>query len=1799
MIQRHLTSPSYLKTYFPIAVLALSFLVAAFQTVRRVAKLQQAHSGLGYQGVRARLGSQSSAFGRTELPVPSPLDSDDESNIANRSSTAVADDEDNDNDDGLVIGGAGPINLAHTATKGSVVQADKPAGQTLTTIAEELAIAGLIAVNIIALAKGGFSGHGRDGDAPNAKGYAAAIVGLLTWLYAGLMVTLRLVVGKARWRIPNLWYHTATIYSAQWLFSLIIFRSVIVNPTSDLARILVIVEFSLTSLLFTLAITTRQGNKTALLEWEEGLPPSREGLASILSHFTFTWVDQIMWEGYVKPFEMERVWNLDPKDKAGVVLSRYRQVKKTFSLSLHLLLFFKHELFVQTGWAIMSGIFTFAPTMLLKAILEYVEHPDQAPRSVLWLYVIGLPLTDLIRSFGDNRALWVGRKICINIRAILVGEIYAKALRRKAAAGNDSVLGDKADKAAAAAAEANSKKSWVDSVKSKLGLKKKVGQSGAANGAGTGADANGEAEAAAGGASSKDKEAGSDEQANIGTIINLMSVDSFKVSEVTAYLHFLVASAPTQLLVSIYLLYRVMGLSAIPGFVVMALLLPVNIGFAKAFHSTQKKIMMATDKRIHATNEILQNIRIVKYFAWELRFGNIVDEKRRAELEALRKRFIIWACAVAVWNTVPILITFCCFLIYTIVEQKPLYPSVAFTAISLFMLLRYPLDQLGDMIAHVQESQVSIDRIEEFLSEEETEKFEQLGADNIDETTGDRVIGFRKNASFIWGGKDVVADDGSMAFRLLDLDIDFQIGKLNVITGPTGSGKTSLLMALLGEMTILSGKVYFPGGRSREDVRPDPETGLAETCAYVAQQAWLVNASIKENILFSSPFDEQRYRDVIVACALERDLHETLDNGDETLVGEKGITLSGGQKQRISLARALYSNSRHLLLDDCLSAVDSHTAQWIFNNCIRGPLMRNRTCILVTHNISLCVPFSDYVVIMNNGRVTAQGPSQEVIAAGKLGEEILHKSTTGAADISRIPSRVPSSVGDDDNDDDENDGDQTLIDNGGAADPSLPSTGSGAATAASKNKSKNKKKNKKDVKKQDALEETKATGAVKWPVMKLYLGSMGPWWFWVVAMLVFSAQQMSLVASNLWIKEWANQYSDEASALASMAASRINSTFLLGSLASAGSVGQTSLVSRSLSQVFSPNTVSHITSIPQQWMPKNSTVFEADTALEALMKPQVNAHYYITVLAVIGLVGAAFAFVRDIWIFFGSLTASWKLHNRLMHSVSFARFKFFDVTPLGQMMNRFSKDLEAVDQEVAPVAISVMTCALAIVITICLIASITPGFLVAGIFITALYVLLGKFYLTASRDLKRLESVQRSPLFQQFGETLSGVTTIRAYGDERRFVRDNLKRINAQLRPFIYLWAANRWLAFRTDLLGDLVSFFAGVFVILSLGTIDAGSAGISLSYAIGFAENILWLVRLYAMNEQNMNSVERIKEYLEVEQEAAAIVDSNRPPANWPSQGSVEFIDYTTRYREDLDPVLRNLTFRIAPHEKVGIVGRTGAGKSSLALALFRALEAETGKILIDGMDIGLLGLRDLREAITIVPQEPTLFMGTLRSNLDPFDVFTNEQIFAALRRVQLIGPDESIPSSPRPTTPTPTPTPTANAPLADSSSASSTTAADTAAAATPSSPTATNKNIFLDLSSPVSESGSNLSQGQRQLLCLARALLKNSSILLMDEATASIDYATDSKIQETLRELTSTIVTIAHRLQTIADYDKVLVLDRGSLVEYGHPWELMKKKDGVFHSMCDMSGDYETLAKIAKKAYQDKNLIDVEGEQ
>lgn len=1567
------------------------------------------------------------------------------------------------------------------------VEVDRPRGEVTVVTLEIAALIGQVALYVIILSTHGWGRHGT----------LPAIAGLISWGYILFLVAIRLLLSAMDlFSAPRLWTHTAILYGAQWLFNVMVFRSAVIHPLSRRSLILSSVQFALSTLLVVIALTTRRGNKPVLVEREDGLEPPRHPMASLLSLATFAWLDSLVLKGYRQPLELEDVWNLTPSQKAATVLADFRKRQMKGSLAWKLLRYFAATLLMQGAWTIFANLFVFVPSLLLMAILKYVENPRSTTPNAAWLFAILLFCSSIVQGVADGQALWIGRKMGVKIRAIIIGEIYAKALRRKAGASMEAVR--QATQEPDGSNDTKQKKKKIFT----FGRKKKItNEHGIESGH---QKPEGNLEEAA-------------MQANVGTIINLMAIDSFKVSEVGAYLHFLWASVPVQIIMAITLLYKIMGFSSFAGIALMVMMLPVNLFIARQFSKVQNQILKGTDARIHATNEVLQNIRIIKYFAWEQRFQDVVNEKRKTELKSLRNRYILWSTAATVWYGTPILITFLSFFLYTVVEKKQLTPSIAFPALSMFSLLRVPLDQLADMVAHVQESKVSLDRVDKYLNEEETGKYDQLRESSVSE--GPAKIALEK-ATLTWGTtksspQASSPSDGADAFRLIDIDVNFPVGRLSIIAGPTGSGKTSLLMALLGEMRLVDGRVHLPGGTTqRTDLPVDPETGLIDGVAYCAQEAWLVNDTVKENIIFASPYDEKRYRAVLKACALERDI-EILDAGDQTLVGEKGISLSGGQKQRISLARAVYSSAGHLLLDDCLSAVDSHTAKHIFRQALTGPLMMNRSCVLVTHNVALTAHQADHVVVLENGKVAAQGRPDDVAATGALGDDFF-KSLPGSRASSRGISRAPSDREPDTRENTDN--------------ANGPSKGSST---------------KQQEEETSRMKEGKATGSIKWSTVIMYLRSMGSWYYWIVAVTIFCAQQLGSVSTNVWIRQWANSYhvsnaQDDTGRYATAAHLKLP-TFNVGSISKMSTFG-----------LLQPN--SH-----------SATAADRD----------VNVTYYLSVYALLGFLYITISLSREAVLFWGSLHASWKIHDRLLKAVMHAKFRFFDSTPLGQLMNRFSKDVESVDQEIAPVAIGMLHSLASVVMIVILISVITPGFLIAGVFITLVYTALGAIYLNSSRDLKRLESVQRSPLYQQFGETLNGIVTIRAYGDGPRFIVDNHRRINAYNRPHIYLWASNRWLALRVDWTGALVSFFSATFVLINVGKIDAGAAGLSLTYAVTFTENVLWLVRLYSEVQQNMNSVERVREYLEVDQEAAAVIPESRPETGWPSQGEVEFKGYTTRYRPDLDAVLKEVSFSVQPGEKVGIVGRTGAGKSSLALALFRGLEAEKGQILIDGVDIGSIGLRDLRESITIVPQDPTLFTGTIRSNLDPFGLFSDEEIFTALRRVHLIGSGVSG-------TTTPATSSTATAIETNGVNGSAVSATD-------------NKNIFRNLDSLVSESGSNLSQGQRQLLCLARALLKRPRVLMMDEATASIDYATDAKIQETLRELRdSTIITIAHRLQTIIDYDKVLVLDHGRVIEFDHPWSLINREDGLFRSMCDNSGNMEVLLDGAKRAWSSKRLVD-----
>lgn len=1638
--------------------------------------------------------------------------------------TGTIEDEDYDeeNDPDLMLHKA----ITNASTIEQFVE-DRPKGQKLVNVLEVALVMAQVAISIAFLAQRRSRDEGKDWSA------AASVTSLVSWIYIFCLVAVRLVIRSpsSQEQTLPLWNHVAFLYGIKWFIDVFLFRSALMHDDYP-ARVYTIVQFAITSALFILILGTRKGDKTILVQQENGLTPPQDQFASLFGLATYSWLDSLIWKGYKAPLEITDVWNLRPAYHAAAVLKHWRTAKRVHSLALSLLLYFDRPLLLQGAWTVLSSCLVFAPTWLLKLVLEYVQDPNGHSRYAAWLYVGLLFCSTAVEAIANGQGLWIGRKLSVKLRAIIVGELYAKALRRKAGAS------------AVTKAEKTSHDTLnYDAVQAKQD---------------SGDD--------------KKEENTDDDEATIGKILNLMAIDSYKVSEICAYLHFLWASVPVQLIVSITLLYKILGFSSFAGVVLMALIFPLNMLVARQFIIVQAKVLAATDGRIHSTNEALTNIRIIKYFAWEARFEDIVDEKRRAELKELRKRYILWSFAATIWYGTPILITFTSFFLYTVVEGRQLVPSIAFPALSMFQLLRVPLDRLADMVARVQESKVSIDRVERFLAEEETEKYQQL---KPEEVGGEPRIAL-DNATLSWhspGAKTNVDSEeqaaaeaaSSESFRLIDISVDFHIGALNVIAGPTGAGKSSLLMALLGEMKLLSGSVHLPGsGLDRPSLRPDPATGLTESVAYCAQEAWLVNATIRDNILFASEWDEARYNAVLQACALERDM-QILDMGDQTLVGEKGISLSGGQKQRISLARAIYSHARHLLLDDCLSAVDSHTAQHIFQEALMGPLMFDRTCVLVTHNITLAAPKAELVVLLNNGKVLVQGSPAEVAACPEAAEHMLVEelesgiqSERTSATITRTPSEIdltrtgPSYAA------------VAAAGTSAAASETNVAQSSPGVFAPRPIKSKGHKKHKAGSS-PPALVEEKSEGSVKWSTISFYLSCMGPWYYWVLTIAGLALEHLSSVATNVWIRQWANAYTQ---APAAVNVAGYNSTMNTG-------VGPEKY--EAMNVILAPGmTTNTVNRMPFRHVPGVQLLADHLNRQE-----DVSDMYYLSVYAIIGVLFCLMGLLMEFIMFWGSLHASRIIHTRLIRAVTHAKFRFFDSTPLGRLLNRFSKDIEAVDQEIAPVARGVVQCAASILIIVVLITIITPAFLFAALFITLVYVAIGALYMRPSRDLKRLESVQRSPLYQQFGETLNGIVTIRAYGDAPRFISDNHHLIDTYNRPYLYLWAANRWLALRVDVAGALVSFFSATFIILSIGRIDAGAAGLALTYAVTFTENVLWFVRLYAELQQSMNSMERVEEYIQVEQEAPTVIPDSRPPANWPEQGEVVFEGYSTRYRADLNLVLKGVTFRAAPGERIGVVGRTGAGKSSLALALFRGLEAEEGKIIIDGVDISKIGLHDLRENITIVPQDPTLFTGTIRSNLDMFGLYTDEEIFAALRKVHLIGSD-AVPQT---------------------SGSSSTTANDSTHPPAPSSSSITsrrqgkseNKNPFLNLQSPISESGSNLSQGQRQLLCLARALLKNPKVLMMDEATASIDYATDARIQETLRELKdNTIITIAHRLQTIVDYDKVMVLDHGELKEFDTPWNLINLEGGIFKGMCENSGNMEVLVDMAKKAMQQKRLVD-----
>lgn len=1122
-------------------------------------------------------------------------------------------------------------------------------------------------------------------------------------------------------------------------------------------------------------------------------------------------------------------------------------------------------------------------------------------------------------------------------------------------------------------------------------------------------------------------------QYTVGETVNLMSVDAQKLMDVTNFVHLLWSNV-LQIALSIFFLWRELGPSVLAGVGLMLLLIPVNGILATKNRAIQVKNMKNKDKRLKIMNEILSGIKILKYFAWEPSFKNQVHNIRKKELKNLLAFGQMQSVMMFLLFLTPILVSVVTFSVYVLVDSRNVLDAEkAFTSITLFNILRFPLSMLPMVISSLLQASVSIDRLEKYL-----------GGDELDtsairhDCNFDKCVQFSE-ASFTW--------DQDLEATIRDVNLDIMPGQLVAVVGTVGSGKSSLMSAMLGEMENVHGHITIKG-----------------TIAYVSQQSWIQNGTIKDNILFGSELDEKRYQQVLEACALLPDL-EVLPGGDMAEIGEKGINLSGGQKQRISLARATYQNSDIYILDDPLSAVDAHVGRHIFNKVL-GPngLLKGKTRLLVTHSIHF-LPQVDEIVVLEKGTILEKGSYSSLLAKkgsfaknlktfmkqqgpeeeATVNEDSEEEDVYGLMpSVEEIPEDVVSLTLER-----ENSLRRTLSHRSRSNSRHLKSLKNSLKT-----KNVNTLKKKEELVKGQTLikKEFIQTGKVKFSIYMKYLQAVG-WYSIFFIILAYVINSVALIGSNLWLSAWTND-----------------------------------------SKTF------------------NGTNY-----------PASQRDMRVGVYGALGLVQGIFVLIANLWSAYGFTHAANILHKQLLSNILRAPMSFFDTTPIGRIVNRFAGDISTVDDTLPTSLRSWILCFLGIVSILIMICTATPVFIIVIIPLGIIYVSVQIFYVATSRQLRRLDSVTRSPLYSFFSETVSGLPVIRAFQHQQRFLKHSEALIDTN-QKCVFSWIiSNRWLAIRLELVGNLIVFFSSLMMVIYRDTISGDTVGFVLSNALSITQTLNWLVRMTSEIETNIVAVERITEYINVENEAPWVTDK-RPPAGWPSKGEIQFNNYQVRYRPELDLVLKGITCDIRSSEKIGVVGRTGAGKSSLTNSLFRILEAAGGQITIDGVDIASIGLHDLREKLTIIPQDPILFSGSLRMNLDPFNNHSDEDIWKALELAHL----KSFVA-----------------------------------------------NLQLGLLHELTEGGDNLSIGQRQLLCLARALLRKSKILIMDEATAAVDLETDHLIQITIQKEFShcTTITIAHRLHTIMDSDKVMVLDNGKIVEYGSPDELLKKS-GPFYFMAKEAG-------------------------
>jgi ATP-binding cassette subfamily C (CFTR/MRP) protein 1 len=990
-----------------------------------------------------------------------------------------------------------------------------------------------------------------------------------------------------------------------------------------------------------------------------------------------------------------------------------------------------------------------------------------------------------------------------------------------------------------------------------------------------------------------------------GDIVNLMAVDTQRIGDLSPQGHQL-WSSPFQIILCIISLNQLLGWAGLAGVIVMCIIIPFNILIARLMKRFQEVQMRNKDRRTGVTAEILVNMKSIKLYSWTSAFAAKLAKIRDKELKTLRKIGAMQAVSRFCWMSTPFFVSCATFTLYVLINKSPLSVDLVFPALTLFNLLTTPLTQLPSVIASIVESTVAVGRIRSFLMAGEIQDAVQfLPAAGC---LGEETISIR-GASFSWGINNGI--------RVLS-EIEFlaRKGELSCIVGRVGSGKSSLLQALLGDLHKLDGEIVVRG-----------------SIAYVPQNAWIMNASVKDNILFGHRLDPDFYQKTIRACALVEDL-AILPDGDRTEVGEKGISLSGGQKARLQLARAVYARADVYLFDDILSAVDQHVGRHIIDQVIGcNGLLRGRTRVLATNSIPV-LQEATQIVLVDNGRITEQGSYLDAVARGGGIAALIRTVKTSSSrpespisSASSSPTKFFSGMDlDTDNDEDTIlvfDEKVIIVEEAGRA--SLSSLRRDSSSSFGKNQNGDEETALIPISRQ--LKEISAKGKVKWSIYIAYLKAchIRGVCIWILTTLIVQSLQVS---GSVWVKHWAEQNEETGSNLS--IATNVGVYFGLGIVASAMIVVQTMIM----------------------------------------------------------------------WIFC-SIRASKTLHELMAHAMFRSPMSFFETTPVGRILNRFSTDMFRVDEAVGRSFSDLFGCLARVGFTLGVICVTTPLFIAVLIPLSALYLYIQRYYLRSNRELKRLESTSRSPIYAHFGESLGGISTIRAFKQQERWLWENEHRVDSNMKAFFPSLHANRWLGIRLEFMGGLIVSLSALLSILAvingLGP-SAGMVGLAMSYALQITQYLNWTVQLSVEVETNIVSVERVLEYAQLPSEAADVVYANRPTNSWPEQGAVEFNDYSMRYRPNLDFVLKNICLSFKPHEKIGVVGRTGAGKSSLTLSLFRIVEAALGWIEIDNVNTTAIGLADLRSKLAIIPQDAALFEGTIRDNLDPAYTKTDSELWAAL---------------------------------------------------------------------------------------------------------------------------------------------------------------------------------------------------------